>query len=395
MKKILIITTLILIIIIQITFLTHLITNPKPIYNETINQENIIIKNKIYNYYEELTLEDIISLNEGNLNNLTIDTTTLGNKTVDYTYTLNKKTYQASLNYDVVDTEQPYIANPYSYTIVKGTLIDPLNSILIADNYDKKPNCNLEGSYDTNTIGSYNLSINCTDTSNNYSQANFTVNVVETTTPSTYTPTPIYLEDLIKEHKTDKTKIGIDISVWQGDIDFQKVKDAGVEFVIIRIGYGPKDGQHIIDSKFYQNLEGAKAVGLDVGLYYFSYANSVEEAKNQAEFIIETLNGIQLELPISFDWENWNSWNSYNLSTTDLNQMAKVFIQTLEKAGYEGMNYGSANYLRTMWNIKTKTWLAHYTTKTSYEDDYYMWQLSDTGIVDGIDGYVDLNILYE
>lgn len=189
--------------------------------------------------------------------------------------------------------------------------------------------------------------------------------------------------------------IGIDISSWQSDIDFKKVKDDGVEFVIIRTGFGHKNNEIIFDNKFYEYLKGAKDNGLKVGLYFYSYAKNVKESSEQAKWVINALNGESLDLPIAFDWEIFNGFNKYNLSLTDLNLIGETFIKEVNNAGYEGMLYSSKYYLENMWNLNEyKTWLAHYTDKTNYKGDYYIWQLSNTGKVNGIKGDVDLDILY-
>ena len=100
-------------------------------------------------------------------------------------------------------------------------------------------------------------------------------------------------------------------------------------------------------------------------------------------------------MPIAFDWENWNSFNDYNLSFFGLTDMAHTFLDTINKAGYEGLLYSSKNYLERIWlPTKYDTWLAHYTKKTNYEGNYKFWQLCDDGRVDGINGAVDIDILY-
>ena len=165
---------------------------------------------------------------------------------------------------------------------------------------------------------------------------------------------------------------------------------------MIRIGFGHNNKkENVLDNKFLQNIKNAKKAGLKVGIYFYSYAENEKQAKDQANWIIKTLNNEKLDLPIAFDWEDWEEFNNYNLSFIDLNNMAKVFFDTLNEKGYETMLYGSATYLNHIWDTANyKIWLAHYTTKTNYSNKYDMWQLTSSGVVNGIDGNVDINILY-
>ena len=136
---------------------------------------------------------------------------------------------------------------------------------------------------------------------------------------------------------------------------------------------------------------------LNVGVYFYSYADSNEEAKKQAEWIVKTLNGRKLDLPIVYDWESFSSFNSYNLSSHSFNEVANTFFNIIVENNYEPMLYGSKNYLEKIWDtdIPYKIWLAHYTNKTNYEGNYYIWQMCSDGKIDGINGYVDIDILYK
>lgn len=359
-------------------------------------------KDLTFEYAEKVKLYDLVNSDRGIIdNNDYIDTYKLGNNeiTINYTNSKNEKD-KVNVTYNIVDTTKPIILLSSSITAYKGNNINLVNSGICADNYDKKPNCYIEGKYDINKVGKYNLKYIAIDSNNNKNEKKFTLNVKEKKKTSsgnnTSTTKKKYLiEDLIKEHKNDKTMIGIDVSSWQSDIDFKKVKDSGVEFVIIRIGFGHKNGEIIYDSRFSEYLKSAKENGLKVGLYFYSYAKNVKESSEQAKWIIEALNGESLDLPIAFDWEIFSGFNNYNLSLTDLNLIGESFIKEINNAGYEGMLYGSKYYLENMWNLNDyKIWLAHYTNKTNYKGDYYIWQLSNTGKVDGIKGDVDLDILY-
>lgn len=358
--------------------------------------------NLTFEYAEKIKLYDLVNSDRGITdNNDYIDTYKLGNNeiTINYTNSKNEED-KVKVTYNVVDSTKPIILLSSSITAYKGKDINLVNSGICADNYDKKPNCYVEGEYDINKVGKYDLKYVAIDSNNNKNEKKFTLNVKEkkkTTTSNNSHPKKKYLiEDLIKEHKNDNTMIGIDVSSWQSDIDFKKVKDSGVEFVIIRIGFGHKKGEIIYDNRFSEYLKSAKENGLRVGLYFYSYAKNVKESSEQAKWIIEALNGESLDLPIAFDWEIFGGFNNYNLSLTDLNLIGEAFIKKINSAGYEGMLYSSKYYLENMWNLNEyKTWLAHYIDKTNYKGEYYIWQLSNTGKVNGIKGDVDLDILYK
>ena len=358
--------------------------------------------NLTFEYAEKINLYDLVNSDRGITdNNDYIDTYKLGNNeiTINYTNSKNEED-KVKVTYNVVDSTKPIILLSSSITAYKGKDINLVNSGICADNYDKKPNCYVEGEYDINKVGKYDLKYVAVDSNNNKNEKKFTLNVKEkkkTTTSNNSHPKKKYLiEDLIKEHKNDNTMIGIDVSSWQSDIDFKKVKDSGVEFVIMRIGFGHKKGEIIYDNRFSEYLKSAKENGLRVGLYFYSYAKNVKESSEQAKWIIEALNGESLDLPIAFDWEIFGGFNNYNLSLTDLNLIGEAFIKKINSAGYEGMLYSSKYYLENMWNLNEyKTWLAHYIDKTNYKGEYYIWQLSNTGKVNGIKGDVDLDILYK
>ena len=243
-----------------------------------------------------------------------------------------------------------------------------------------------------------------TDSSNNTTRKSFKFIVKEKTKKTNNTSNAstkknsVSIKDAIKKYKNENTMIGVDVSTWQDTIDWEKAKKAGVEFAMIRIGFGHNSKNKIVmDNQYKKNIVNAKKAGIPVGVYFFSYAKSVEEAKEQAKYVVDVLDGETLELPIAFDWENWSKFNSYNISLTDINLIADAFINEVTKHGYQGTLYSSKYYLDNIWNVGTKdTWLAHYTSgKSSYSKPYSMWQFSSRGKVDGIDALVDLNVLYK
>ena len=353
--------------------------------------------------YTKANLEDYIENIEGKIiKKSQINNKKLGKQSLEFIY-LNKdnKKRRGTFEIEIVDTEKPLVWLSNNYSTKVGTDIDLKSKIMCVDNYDNKPSCTIEGNYDINTKGIYNLTYIAKDSSNNTFKKDFTLTVYEPVTPNT-SPTPSEptytdFKEVLNNYKNENNEIGIDVSKWQGNIDFTKVKEAGASFVMIRVGSqkGTK-GEYVIDSYFKQNIENALNNDLKVGVYFYSYANSEKEAKKQAEWIIKQIKNYDISLPIVFDFESFDALNEMELSIFGLNEIANVFIETINKAGYKGVLYGSKNYLNAIWKYHTTpVWLAHYTTQTNYEGEYFMWQICDDGKIDGIDGYVDIDILYK
>lgn len=392
----LLLLSLILSILLLISKVIVTLLNSNELEDEIILRQLYLIDSKlIVEYYEDVDISNYISNFSVDILEVEFDTTTLGEKSSNIIYILDDITYNEEFYYEVVDTTSPVIIYSNSYNIEVNTDFDYTSKFIVADNYDKKAICTIYGDYDYTIIGSYNLEFECSDSSNNITEGEFILNIVEEVISTQYVATPITIEEVITTHKDINTQIGIDVSKWQGLIDYDEVILAGVEFVMIRAGYEDVNGNYIADEYFEYNLDNAKRVGLAVGIYFYSRSTTNQEAINQAIFVLDLLNGIELELPIVFDWEVWSSFNSYNISLADLNKMVDSFINHVEEYGYKGMNYGSANYLTKMFNNNHTTWLAHYTQSTYYTKDYLMWQLTDSGIVPGINSYVDLNVLYK
>ena len=350
-------------------------------------------KNFVFEYNEYITLYDIIDSENINTENFNINTSELGKYNI--TFKIDNKKY--NMHYRVVDNTAPILQASSTYYTEKGKKLDLKSKLFFGDNYDRDVELQIIGDYDLNTIGEYPIKFVATDDAGNVTEKESKVVVVKKIQSGSNNINYFKFEDLKKNYKTDDTMVGIDVSVWQGDIDFKKVKEAGCEFVMIRIGYGyDSKGNNVMDTRFLENIKKAKEANLLVGLYYYSYTNNKEDAKKQAKWIVEQLNGETLDLPIAFDWEIWTSFDDYKINFYDLNEIAKSFMDEVEKYGYKGMLYGSMNYLNNVWNLPNyPTWLAHYTSKTSYEKDYYIWQLSSSGKIDGINGPVDLDVLYK
>ena len=192
------------------------------------------------------------------------------------------------------------------------------------------------------------------------------------------------------------TTHGIDVSKHNGAIDWTRVKTSGkAGFAILRAGYGKTASQK--DPRFEEYYRGAKSVGIPVGAYWYSYAVSPEEAKQEAAVCIEVLKGKQFDYPIYMDVEEKAQ---LALGKDKLSAIVSAFLSTLEAAGYWVGLYMSASpltdYITPDLRKKYAIWVAHYgVTKPAYSGEYGMWQHSSTGSVSGISGAVDLDECYK
>ena len=195
---------------------------------------------------------------------------------------------------------------------------------------------------------------------------------------------------------------GIDVSTWNGDINWQKVKASGIDYVIIRVGFrGYSAGSLYSDNMFEKNFTGAKAAGLKVGLYFFTQAISEREAVEEASLCLELLRGRSLEYPIFIDMEDAGSSEARtnNLSNSVRTTIINAFCDTIRNGGYRAGLYANKYYLTSKIYVSqlsssTRIWIAHYTSTPhpEYQTLYDMWQYSSTGSVPGISGNVDLDI---
>ena len=356
--------------------------------------------NLVFEYGDKIVLDNLVSIEDGYLINgdKEYDYKDTGEQTVTIDYQDTKKhkgKYDVIIN--IVDSVKPVLSISNNLYVLKDNEIDVCKKAFYADNADRNVACQVTGEIDTTKEGKYKVNVKVTDASGNYVDKDVVVNVIEKfeETPEVEI-VPDKIEDMILKYKAKDTLIGIDVSNHQGDIDWETVKNSGVEFAFIRIGYGHnREAKIMEDEKFRKNLEGARNVGLKVGLYFYSYATEIWEAEEQANWIVKALNGEKIDLPIVFDYETWKSFPTYNINIVDLNKVAKRFLDILHDNGYEGMNYSSKYYLNTIWNLSEyPTWLAHYVSKTNYDKDFKVWQFSNTGEVPGINGFVDLDVLY-
>lgn len=190
--------------------------------------------------------------------------------------------------------------------------------------------------------------------------------------------------------------LGIDVSHHQEQIDWTQVKEAGIQFVMVRLGYrGYETGLLNEDRYVQQNLQGARDAGLLVGAYFFSQAVTVEEAEEEARFALELLGEFRLDLPLTYDWEV--AARTEHVDGQTVTECAKAFCQIVEEAGFEPMVYFNTYQALLFIDLHQLTqyrwWLALYNTGRNFPCRFDMWQYTNTGSVPGIDGDVDINIM--
>ncbi len=193
--------------------------------------------------------------------------------------------------------------------------------------------------------------------------------------------------------------LGIDVSSHQGEVDWQQVAEDGVEFVMLRLGYrGYGTGSVNLDSRFEENVVGAVKAGLHVGVYFFSQAVNVEEALEEADFVLAELKPFNIDLPVAFDWETIGTSKARTDDVTgeELTKLAEAFCSEIEQAGYESMIYFYLDLGYKQYDLSALTdyqfWLCEYARKPSFYYTFSMWQYSKTGTFPGISGQVDLNL---
>lgn len=335
-----------------------------------------------------------------------IDTGKVGEMELVYTVTkpmlggLLKPSKDFTLSYTVEDREPPMLIWSGAGTVIEtGSEFDINKVIAYGDNADPEPSVSVKGSVDTSAAGDYPLRVTVTDASGNPTSWDLKVEVADEI-PETEPEESdkIKFKDFVSANKGDGRSFGIDVSSWQEDVDYEKVKKAGCEFVMIRAGYSEGDGKTFeFDDRFKENMDKAKAAGLKVGVYMYSYDNTEDKAKASARWLIEALDKTELDLPVAFDWEDFGQFQTYKMSFADLNRLYDAFADEISKAGYEPMLYGSKLYLEEIWENtgKRPVWLAHYADRTNYKGPYRIWQAANTGRIKGINGDVDLDIMYE
>ena len=195
-------------------------------------------------------------------------------------------------------------------------------------------------------------------------------------------------------------RVGIDVSKWNKEIDWEKVKDAGVEFAIIRCGYrGASTGVLVLDPMYEQNIRGAIEAGIPVGVYFFTQAVDEVEAVEEASMVIRLIEDYDVDYPVFLDSESaGGEGRADGLEAGERTKIHKAFLDTIKAAGYETGIYGSRNWLNDRVDMEKlsdyRTWLAEYADIPSYEGYYHMWQYTSKGSVDGIETRVDLDLCY-
>ena len=192
--------------------------------------------------------------------------------------------------------------------------------------------------------------------------------------------------------------MGIDVSKWNGNIDWEAVKNSGVSYVIIRCGYrGSSQGALIQDSKFEQNIKGATKAGLKVGVYFFSQAIDKNEAVEEASMVLECIKNYSIAYPVFLDVEP-SGGRADKLTKAERTEICQAFCETIKKYGYTPGIYANKTWLETKLDMSVlnayKVWLAQYASEPTYQGRYDMWQYKDSGTVSGISGSVDLNMSY-
>lgn len=192
--------------------------------------------------------------------------------------------------------------------------------------------------------------------------------------------------------------MGIDVSKWNGNIDWTAVSNSGVSYVIIRCGYrGSSQGSLIEDPKFAANIKGATAAGLKVGVYFFTQAVNEVEAVEEASMVLEQIRGYKISYPVFLDVEP-SGGRADAISRETRTAVCKAFCETIQGGGYTAGVYANKTWLTSKMNVSElsayKIWLAQYAANPSYSGRYDLWQYRSTGSVSGIKGNVDMNLSY-
>ena len=234
-----------------------------------------------------------------------------------------------------------------------------------------------------------------------------TADTEPTTVPTTESPIPLsrfteedfqYIGEYLGCTAADYM-LGVDVSKYQGEVNWEQVRQAGMEFAMIRVGgrgYG-QEGKMYTDPMADANYQGAKAAGLLVGAYFFSQATNAEEAVEEAQYALELTQNWELDMPIVFDWEYISQEaRTANIGPDVLTECAKAFCEEIIAAGKEPMIYVCPWFFLPNLEELTqyKQWLALYNDEMSYQYHFDMWQYTSTAVVPGIQGDADVNIFF-
>lgn len=228
------------------------------------------------------------------------------------------------------------------------------------------------------------------------------VDDVQNLIPNPYKPEDYTYQNGYLACTKGQTILGIDVSYYQGQIRWQEVADSGMAFAMIRLGYRTiRDGSIRTDVCWEENYQGATQAGMQVGVYFYSTAISVEEARQEAQYVLDELHGRNLDMPVVFDWENYGDGaRNLNVDKQTLTDCVIAFCDTIAQAGYRPMVYFNDDYadrLMDMEQFQSRGygfWMAMYQRMLNWRGRVDMWQYTCTGIVPGIDVNVDINLLF-
>ena len=208
---------------------------------------------------------------------------------------------------------------------------------------------------------------------------------------NTYDSDKFVEEDGFLRYDSETATLGVDVSEFQGEIDWQQVKDAGIDFCILRVGYrGTTQGMLNEDSRLAENLAGAEAAGLKIGVYFFSQAVSEHEARKEADFVLKRLKGHEIDYPVVFDWEppTEEGLRAYGMAGWQVSNFAAAFCKRIADAGYTACIYSNKNMAYDFWDLTQLAdyalWYAEYQPVPSFYYDFSLWQYSESGSVPGI-----------
>lgn len=230
------------------------------------------------------------------------------------------------------------------------------------------------------------------------------INAIEGMPKNSYDDNGFYTDDYgfkaYSHNGKTISSVGIDVSYIQGNIDWEAVKASGVDFAMLRCGgrgYG-SNGILYKDETFEKNAQEALDAGIDIGVYFFSQAITVEEALEEAEYTLELIKDYDIKYPVAFDWEHYefDDARTDNLDRETLTNIARKYCTEIEKAGYTPVVYSNRSLLYYEYDLAKladlEIWLASYEDLPDFYYDFGMWQYSTEGTINGIEGTVDLNI---
>ena len=199
---------------------------------------------------------------------------------------------------------------------------------------------------------------------------------------------------------TETWHTGVDVSAHQGEINWEKAAADGIQFAMIRLGYrGYTEGEIGLDPYFLRNIEGAQAAGLDVGVYFFSQAITKDEAVEEAKFVLNWIEGYELDYPIFFDWEDIEAEaRTDGMDSVTLTACAVAFCKRVEMNGYRAGVYFNQRFGYEEFDLRElqdyELWLAEYALSPSFPYHFDVWQYANDGMLSGVDGPVDLNLAF-